>query len=161
MTCWLIKSDCSQLLVDVSACSRMNELTSQILHKRSLNCRRTEGQISRASQKWYAVTLAKQTTSHLPSQGERDFYWPTFGASRSRREVNQYQWLRLSSLPFKIHELLGNKATAAPDPCWKRFWSLFSAKPHPWMLSDGWQCPGCIICKDYNGLVSPHQEQNC
>lgn len=104
---------------------------------------------------------AFQSGFHLPSQRESDFYWPTNVASRSRTEVNQYKWLGLSSLPFKIHELLGNKATAERDPCWKRFWSLFSTNRHPWMLSDGWQCPGCIIFKEYNGLVSPHKEGKC
>lgn len=97
-----------------------------------------------------------------PSLTERKwFYWPTNGASRSRTEVNQYKWLGLSSLPFKIHELLGNKATAERDPCWKRFWSLFSVSRHPWTHSDGWQCPGCIIFKGNNGLVSPHKERKC
>lgn len=112
-------------------------------------------------QKRWAKQAALQSGFHLPSQRESDFYWPTNVASRSRTEVNQYKWLGLSSLPFKIHELLGKKATAERDPCWKRFWSLFSANRHPWMLSDGWQCPGCIIFKDYNGLVSPHKERKC
>lgn len=115
----------------------------------------------RGMQKRWSKRAVLQSGYHLPSQRESDFYWPTNGASRSRTEVNQYKWLGLSSLPFKIHELLGNKATAERDPCWKRFWSLFFVSRHPWTHSDGWQCPGCIIFKGNNGLVSPHKEQKC
>lgn len=115
----------------------------------------------RGMQKRWSKQAVLQSGYHLPSQRESDFYWPTNGASRSRTEDNQYKWLGLSSLPFKIHELLGNKATAECDPCWKRFWSLFSVSRHPWTHSDGWQCPGCIIFKGNNGLVSPHKERKC
>lgn len=164
MTWWLIKSDCSQLLLHISAstCSRMNKCTSQILHKCSLNCRSPQGQICCASaQKRWLKPAALRAGFQLPSLRESDFYWPTNVASRSRTGVNQYKWRGSSSLPFRIHELLGHKATAEPDPCGKRFWSLFSANRHLWMLSNGWQGPGCIIFEDYNGLVSPHKERKC
>lgn len=38
--------------------------------------------------------------------------------------------------------------------------SLLSYR-HPRMLGDGWLCAGCIIFKDYNGLVFPHKEWKC